>query len=183
MHQAGVDVHLSKAATTEVIAAEHPDAVVVATGGGHDIAKIYGIDGKDVLTAAELHDKVKILLRAVPPMTLRKLHSLPVARDVMIGKRVVIMGGRLQGAQTAKYLVDLGKDVTIVDEGTAEEIGEGLLEVFLKPYLLWWLEDSGVRFITDAKYRRVTDRHHRAPADPRLIVDAIADGARVGHAL
>lgn len=156
VHQAGVTVHLGKAATAQAIDAEHPDAVVVAAGGTHAIPDIPGIQGPNVLTAAELHHKAKALLQFAPVGALRTLQSLPVARDLMIGKRVVIMGGRLHGCQTAEYLLSLGKQVTIVDTGTKDEIGAGLLEAFLKPYLLFWLEDQGVEFVTEVSYERVT---------------------------
>ena len=226
VHSAGVAVHLGRPATGEVIAAEHPDAIVVAAGGTHEFPDIPGIDGPNVLTGAELHKRAKTLLQVVPPNALRTLQALPVARNVMIGKRVVIMGGRLHGCQTAEYLMGLGKQVTIVDTGSREDIGDGLLEVFLKPYLLFWLEDQGVEFVTDVSYERVTSEglvvrtkdgrsrllpadtivtalpllpNHAAAAmaaggaaeihtigdaaDPQLIVDAIAAGARVGHEL
>ncbi len=156
VHSAGVTVHLGKAATPETIDGDHPDAIVVAAGGTHEIPAIPGIDGPNVLTASELHKKAKTLLQFAPARTLRTLQALPVARDLMIGKRVVIMGGRLHGCQTAEYLIGLGKQVTIVDTGTREEIGAGLLEVFLKPYLLYWLEDQGVEFVTEVTYDRVT---------------------------
>jgi 2,4-dienoyl-CoA reductase (NADPH2) len=226
VRKAGVTVHLGKPVTSSIIAAEHPDAIVVAAGGTHDIPAIPGIDGPNVLTGAALHSRAKALLQVVPPNALRGLQALPVARDVMIGKRVVIMGGRLHGCQTAEYLIGLGKQVTIVDTGSRDQIGEGLLEVFLKPYLLYWLEDQGVEFVTDVTYERVTSEGlvvRRADgttrtlpadtvvtalplkpnaaaeqlasgraaevhtigdaADPQLIVDAIAAGAKVGHAL
>ena len=156
VHHAGVTVHLGKAVTTDVISQERPDAIVVAAGGTHEIPAIPGIDGPNVLTGAELHKRAKALLQVVPPNALRGLQSLPVARDLMIGKRVVIMGGRLHGCQTAEYLMSLGKQVTIVDTDSKEELGEGLLEVFLKPYLLYWLEDQGVEFVTNVTYERVT---------------------------
>ena len=41
------------------------------------------------------------------------------------------MGGNIQGCQTAEFLVKRGRKVTIVD--TAKEIGDGLLEIFVKP--------------------------------------------------
>ena len=31
-----------------------------------------------------------------------------------------------------------------------------MIDVFLKPYLLWWLEDHGTEFITEAQYKAVT---------------------------
>jgi 2,4-dienoyl-CoA reductase (NADPH2) len=156
VHQAGVTVHLGKPVTASVIAEENPDAIVVAAGGTHDIPAIPGIDGPNVLTGAELHKRAKTLLQILPPMALRGLQALPIARDLMIGKRVVIMGGRLHGCQTAEYLIGLGKQVTIVDTGSKADIGQGLLEVFLKPYLLYWLEDQGVEFVTDVTYERVS---------------------------
>lgn len=226
VRRAGVTVHLGKAASPAILEEEQPDAIVVAAGGTHDVPSIPGITGPNVLTAAELHKKAKTLLQFAPAKTLRTLQSLPVAREVMIGKRVVIMGGRLHGCQTAEYLVRLGKGVTIVDTGTRDEIGEGLLEVFLRPYLLYWLEDQGVEFVTEVTYERVTPEglvvrmkdgssrllpadtvmtalplkpNHAATAmasgradevhaigdanDPQLIIDAIAAGAAVGHAL
>jgi len=65
--------------------------------------------------------------------------------------------------------------VTIVDTGSKEELGEGLLEVFLKPYLLYWLEDQGVEFVTNVHVRAVTKEglevrlpgRHDAPAPRR----------------
>jgi 2,4-dienoyl-CoA reductase (NADPH2) len=113
--------------------------------------------------------------------------------------------------------------VTIVD--TAQEIGEGLLEVLVKPHLLNWLEEKGVAMLPGVRYEEVTDQglvittregerqtleadtiitalplvpnsglvkelEGIVPevyaigdcSDPHLVVNAIADGARVGRA-
>jgi len=225
VHKAGVQVRLGHEATAQTVGRLAPDVVVIATGGEHEIPAVPGIDGPNVLTGKTLHARAKSLLRFTGPTLLRKLQQLPVARDVMIGKRVVIMGGRLHGCQTAEYLLHLGKQVTIVDTGTEAEIGKGLLEVFMKPYLLYWLQDHGVEFVTEVTYRRVTPeglvvtrggterllpadtvvtalplRPNLAArqalagtadevyaigdaADPRLIVDAIADGAKIARQL
>ncbi|MGC3954542.1 MAG: FAD-dependent oxidoreductase [Propionicimonas sp.] len=155
--QAGVTIHLGSEVNRQVVSREHPDAVVVAAGGVHQVPEIPGIHGRNVLTGESLHALSKQVLRFAPPQAVRTLQALPVARDVLIGKRVVVMGGRLHGCQTAEYLVSLGKQVTIVDTASEAELGEGLLEVFLKPYLLYWLKDNGVEFVTDVEYRRVTD--------------------------
>ncbi len=153
---AGVTLHLGTAATRQLLAKERPDAVIVAAGGTHAVPDIPGIHGPNVVSAQKLHTLAKSLLQVVPPQTLRALQGLPMARDLMIGKRVVVMGGRLHGCQTAEYLLGLGKQVTIVDTSSRAEIGEGLLEAFMKPYLLYWLEDQGVEFVTDVTYDRVT---------------------------
>jgi 2,4-dienoyl-CoA reductase (NADPH2) len=140
-----------------------------------------------------------------------------------IGKRVVIMGGNIQGCQTAEFLVKRGRKVTIVD--TAEEIGEGLLEAFVKPHLLNWLDEKGVAMLPGVTYEEITDKGLTITTkegkkqtleadtivtalpllpntellkeldgivpevyaigdckDPHLIVDAIADGARIARA-
>jgi 2,4-dienoyl-CoA reductase (NADPH2) len=156
VHKAGVRVHLGKPATSSTLIQERPDAIIVAAGGTHDIPAIPGIDGRTVLSGEKLHKLAKAALRFAAPKTLRTLQALPVARELLIGHRVVVMGGRLHGCQTAEYLVGLGKQVTIVDTGTAEQLGEGLLDAFLKPYLMYWLEDNGVEFVTDVTYQQIT---------------------------
>jgi 2,4-dienoyl-CoA reductase (NADPH2) len=52
----------------------------------------------------------------------------------------------------------LGRNITIVDEGTEKDIGDGLLEIFIKPLLMYWLKDHGVKFITEVRYREITDK-------------------------
>jgi 2,4-dienoyl-CoA reductase (NADPH2) len=73
-----------------------------------------------------------------------------------IGKTVVIMGGNIQGCQTAEFLVKRGRKVTIVD--TAQEIGEGLLGALVKPHLLDWLDKKGVAVLPGVKYEKITDQ-------------------------
>lgn len=75
----------------------------------------------------------------------------------ILGKEVIIIGGRLHGCQTAEFLVKLGRNVTIVDTCTDERIGEGLLETFMKPWLLLWLDEQGVRIIPEVKYEEITN--------------------------
>lgn len=154
--KAGVDIHLGQEASPRTADELKPNVILVAAGGEHDIPDIPGIDGPNVLTGKALHSRVKVLLRFAGPKMLRKLSSLPLARKLVIGNRVVIMGGRLHGCQTAEYLLHLGKKITVVDTGTEKEIGEGLLEVFMKPYLLYWLKDHGVEFVTEVEYQQVT---------------------------
>lgn len=109
---------------------------------------------------------VKLALKVSSPALLRRLAEgwLP-----MVGRRVVVIGGRLHGCQTAELLVHCGRQVTIVDTGSPELIGDGMVEVFLKPYLLYWLADHGVEIVSDVRCDAVTDEG--------LVVTA-ADGAR-----
>ena len=216
----GVDVKLGKEVNRSVIEEVKPDVLVIAAGGAHNIPEIPGIDRRNVVTSLALHGRVKGFLRLFSPRVLRWLTKfyLPV------GKRVVIMGGNIQGCQTAEFLVRRGRKVTIVD--TAQEIGDGLLGVFVKPHLLDWLDRKGVTIMAGVKYEGITDKgltitnkegkRQTIEADtivtampllpntellkslegsvpefyaigdckePKLIVDAIADGSRIARAI
>jgi len=83
---------------------------------------------------------------------------IPLVMSPFVRKNVVIMGGRLHGCQTAEYLLHLGRNITIVDEGTEKDIGDGLLEIFIKPLLMYWLKDHGVKFVTEVKYKEITGK-------------------------
>lgn len=153
VRKAGVEVHTHATATPQTAAAVRADVVVLATGGRHQVPDIPGIGGRNVLSSTRLHRLAKLALTAAAPSTLRRLSAI---RLPLIGRRVVVMGGRLHGCQTAEFLVHRGRRVTIVDSGTPDEVGAGLVEVFLKPYLLYWLADHGVEIVTGATYDRVT---------------------------
>ena len=148
----GVDIRLGQAADRKTVEEIKPDVVIIATGGIHDIPEIPGIDGPDVVTGEALHRRVKGFLKFFNARTLRWLSRFWLP----IGKRVVIIGGNIQGCQTAEFLVKRGRSVTIVD--TADEIGEGLLHVFVKPHLLMWMKSKGVTIIPSVKYERITAR-------------------------
>jgi 2,4-dienoyl-CoA reductase (NADPH2) len=155
VNKLGVEVHTGTTVTPDMVKQAQPDVLILAAGGSHRIPDIAGIDSRKVQTSQKLHQKLKFFLKFTDPASLRKLSNIWLPN---IGKRVVIMGGRLHGCQTAEYLVHNGRKVTIVDTGTREEIGEGLIDVFLKPYLMYWLEDHGTEFITEAQYQEVTKK-------------------------
>lgn len=217
----GVDIRLGKEATPAVIEEIKPDVVIIATGGIHNIPELPGINGRNVVTSKALHQRLKNFLKLFSPKTLRWLTNFWIPG---LGKRIVIMGGNIQGCQTAEFLVKRGRKVTIVE--TAEKIGDGLLDIFIKPHLLNWLEEKGVVMLPGVKYEGITDiglvvttkegKRKTLAADtivsalpllpntalgkslkgkvpeiysigdgkePQLIVNAIADGARVGRAI
>jgi 2,4-dienoyl-CoA reductase (NADPH2) len=158
VRKAGVEVHTGTTATPETVNDVKPDVVIVAAGGTHNIPQIPGINKLKVATSEKMHHQLKFFLRFFSPRLLRKLSLIPFAMNLFVRKNVVIMGGRLHGCQTAEYLLHLGRRITIVDEGTENDIGEGLLEVFMKPLLMYWLKDHGVRFITEVKYKEITGK-------------------------
>jgi 2,4-dienoyl-CoA reductase (NADPH2) len=154
MVKTGVEVHTSTEATQATVEKEKPDVIILAAGGAHNIPAITGMNSSKVQTGEQLHGKMKFWLKYFSPAFVNKVSKMFLPG---VGKNVVIMGARLHGCQTAEFLVHRGKKVTIVDTGSRDDIGEGLIDVFLKPYLLWWLEDNGVEIIPEVKYNEVTN--------------------------
>lgn len=153
MKSLGVRVNLGKEATPDLVRKVRPDVLLLSGGAIHDIPDIPGINRSNVMTSEKLHHMVRFFLRFAGPGFLRwgTRFSIPV----MLGKDVVVMGGRLHGCQTAEFLIKRGRDVTIVDTCREDRIGEGLLETFIKPWLLLWLKEKGVKIITEVKFKEI----------------------------
>lgn len=94
----GVKIILKKKVDAAFVKAEKPDAVIVATGATPITPKILGADGPNVVQAIDVvMDKEKI------------------------GDRVVVIGGRMIGMETAYYLAEKGKKVSLI---TLRRLGE-----------------------------------------------------------
>jgi len=158
VRKAGVEVHTGTTATAETVNEIKPDVIIVAAGGAHNIPNIPGINKLKVATSEKMHEQLTFFLKFFPPKLLRKLTMIPFAMSLFVRKNVVIMGGRLHGCQTAEYLLHFNRNITIVDTGTEKDIGDGLLEVFIKPYLIYWLKDHGVKFVTEVEYKEITSK-------------------------
>jgi 2,4-dienoyl-CoA reductase (NADPH2) len=148
----GVEIRLGQEVNKPVLEGIKPDVLVIATGGIHDVPNVPGIDKRNVVTSKAIHRQLKGYLRFIPPRVLRPLTKIWMP----IGRRVVIMGGGIHGCQTAAFLVKRGRKVTIVD--AAEVIGEGLLDIIIKPHLLNWLDVKGVAMLGGVKYEEITDK-------------------------
>jgi 2,4-dienoyl-CoA reductase (NADPH2) len=148
----GVKINLGKEANLSVIEQLKPDAVILATGGIPAVPKITGIDRRNVVSGGELHRRLKVFLRFLGPTTLRWLTKLYLP----IGKRVVIIGGDIQGCELGEFLTKRGRKVTIVDK--SETIGKGMVDV-LQAYLFRWFRKKGVTMISGVKeYVEITDK-------------------------
>ena len=88
----GITVELGKEASADLILQAKPDVVIIATGSTAIVPKIPGVEKRNVLKAVDL------LLGKV------------TAEDT-----VVVAGGGLVGCETALYLAERGKKVTIVE--------------------------------------------------------------------
>ena len=148
----GVKIHLGEEFTSIMVEEIKPDAVILATGGVPFIPEIPGINSRKVISNSALHRQLKILLKIIKPNALRWLTKFWMP----LGKRVIIIGGAIQGCELAEFLVKRGRKVTILDK--AEELGE------LMPVRNWiklskWLPKKGAVMISGVKeYVEITDQ-------------------------
>jgi 2,4-dienoyl-CoA reductase-like NADH-dependent reductase (Old Yellow Enzyme family)/thioredoxin reductase len=123
----GVKVHLNEEVTSENLSKIHADVVILASGGYPYLPEIPGIKQENVLTAWEVlenHEKV--------------------------GRNVVVIGGGSVGAETAEFLADLGKEITLIEmlDEVAVDVGK-----ISRKLLLRRLGEKGVKIhvMTQAK--------------------------------
>ena len=121
----GVSLEFNRELTIEDIAREKPDTVVVATGGKPLIPGIPGIDGPNVVKASDVLTGSKVA-----------------------GQNVLVAGGGLVGCETALFLDELGKNVTIV-----EQLGELASDQIMVPRetLLRKLSETDVSVVTSSR--------------------------------
>ncbi len=216
MKKLGVKINLGEEFTLATANREKPDAVIAAVGGTPFVPVIPGIERPNVVSGPDLHRQLKFFLRFFGPNFLRRLTSLWIP----VGKKVVIIGGAIQGAELAEFLIKRGRKVTIV--AGDEEISAGLPKR-KQQRLVEWLDEKGTTIIKNATCEEITNKglvittkegtkqtieaDTIVPAlpfkpnnklfnelkntitevyligdskDPRLIIDAIAEGWRAG---
>jgi 2,4-dienoyl-CoA reductase (NADPH2) len=163
-----VEVRLGLEFTAALAQAHKPDVIVVAGGGLPGSLEVPGIDGDNVIPAAELRDRAKLALRLLGPRSLGRVTKtwLPV------GRRVVIVGGGIQGCETAEFLVKRGRRVTIVEAGEQAGVEIPLLQRIL---LLPWLEKKGTEILTGVTYDRITAEGMQVTGKDGLRRDLAAD--------
>lgn len=148
----GVEIHSGKEFVPTMVEEIKPDVVILATGGLSTVPEIPGIHGRNVVTGDSLHRQLKLFLKVFRPNILRWLTKFWMP----LGKRVVIIGGAIQGCELAEFLVKRGRKVTILD--MAEELGE-LMPVRNKIKLMKWLHKKGTTMISGIKeYVAITEK-------------------------
>jgi pyruvate/2-oxoglutarate dehydrogenase complex dihydrolipoamide dehydrogenase (E3) component len=93
-----VTLKLGVEATAKTVKDEKPDAVIIATGSEPIIPPIPGVNGANVVTAQAV-----------------------LTGQAKVGKDVVIVGFGMVGCETADFLAEQGKTVTLVDMRDASE--------------------------------------------------------------
>ena len=130
-----VKVVLGKAITAEEIKKAKPDVVILATGVKPLIPTSEDILGIDTLK------------------------NVVTAEDVLLGKakvgdKVFIIGGDLVGCETAEFLADQGKQVTIARRS---QFMANKMNPDMRMLLVDRLRNKGVRMLTGVQYQQATD--------------------------
>lgn len=125
----GVDIQYNTEADKEKILSMKPDVVVLATGGQALLPPIPGLKEADTLTGTQ------VLGGAQPG-----------------GRRVIVLGGGANGAETADHLADYGYDVTVVEmrDSIAPEDPEAVREKLFERF-----KRNGVKCMTDTKVTHI----------------------------
>lgn len=195
-----IEVRLGKEVTAALVERLKPDAVVLACGINDFVPEIPGIDRANVLSYQDV-----------------------LSGKAAVGSKVAVIGGELVGCETADFLAEQGKQVTMMRRGRRMATRVVLMAL---PGLLDRLHSKGVTMLTEVSYQEINDRGvvlttregerrtieadtvvlaagarpkdelYRAlegkvdelyligdAVEPRNILDAVADGARVGRAL
>jgi pyruvate/2-oxoglutarate dehydrogenase complex dihydrolipoamide dehydrogenase (E3) component len=126
--------------------------VILAVGGKPKNPDIPGINLPNVMTAPVLHSKLKRYLRFFSPQVLQKITQYWVP----IGKKAVIIGGEIQGAELAEFLVKRGKKVAIVSLND-KPIGFGLPRR-KQQLLVEWFDEKSVPMYSEATCERITEK-------------------------
>jgi len=128
----GVEIKLSTEATADIIKAKKPDVLIVAIGAEPIIPDIPGVKNANVVWAGDV-----------------------VSGKALTGQTVVVAGAGLTGCETALYLAQQGKKVTVIDMLGQFEIAQDV--PFLnKLGLMGLLHEHGVQFKTEVKMEEIT---------------------------
>ena len=202
MKKLEIEIHTETEVSEELVNKKQPDEVILATGSTPIIPNIPGIDKPKVMTAIDLY-----LGRQKP------------------GDEVVVVGGGLIGCETALWLAQKGKKVTIVEK-LPKLMPTAIEHNANKELLVDMLVFNGVKIMTNTALAEVTNdgvrivksnldvqplscstvvlavgltpksaleevltqkkyRVHKVGdcQEPRLILNAIWDGYRIGNAI
>jgi 2,4-dienoyl-CoA reductase (NADPH2) len=146
----GVKVKLGEEFTPGTLSSLNPDAVLIAAGGLPGTLDIPGIDKGIVLSGTELRERAKLALRVVGPRALGRATKMWLP----VGKNVVILGGGIQGCETAEFLAKRGRKVTIAE--TTDRVGMEM-PLLQRILLLPWLEKKGAEILTEVRYEGIDD--------------------------
>ncbi|MBI4286093.1 MAG: FAD-dependent oxidoreductase [Chloroflexi bacterium] len=130
MEELGVKVELDREVTPKLVAAIKPDVVIVATGAVPLGLDIPGLGQLNVVSAE------KVLSEAVA-----------------VGERVIVIGGGMVGCETADFLAERGKKVTVIE--ILKRLASGMMP-YKRLEVLNSLRARGVIVLTEVKCEEAT---------------------------
>jgi 2,4-dienoyl-CoA reductase-like NADH-dependent reductase (Old Yellow Enzyme family)/thioredoxin reductase len=124
-----VETKMNTEANTDLIADYAPDAVILATGANPIIPPLPGVEQGNVFTAIDI-----------------------LAGRVKAGQKVLVIGGGSIGCETAEFLVENGKEVTV-----AETLPELASDMGFRDRLrlLMRIHTLPINFITNARCNKI----------------------------
>ncbi|MCK4581637.1 MAG: FAD-dependent oxidoreductase, partial [Dehalococcoidia bacterium] len=131
LSRVGVKVELGQEVSAALVEEAKPDAVILATGMRLLVPQIPGVDRSNVVSALDV-----------------------LAGKVEVGNKVAVIGAEVVGCETAEFLAEKGKKVTLMRRG------EGMatkLNPTSREHLLARLEAKGVTMLTGVQYQEITD--------------------------
>lgn len=126
----GVEIRYGVNADAELLKKEQFDEVILATGALPIVPPIEGIRGEQVYLAKEVLKCEK----------------------QFVGKKLLVLGAGLVGAETCEFLCDFGNEMTLVD--MASEVA-ALAPNKVKRKLTARLKNSGVKFVLNSKVLKI----------------------------
>jgi 2,4-dienoyl-CoA reductase-like NADH-dependent reductase (Old Yellow Enzyme family)/thioredoxin reductase len=131
VRRAGVEVRLNAEVSSDLVASEKPEVVIVATGALPVAPDVPGVDGRNVVQANDVF-----------------------AGKARCGHKVVVVGGRYLGMEVAGLLARQGKAVSLVDlqpigADTGITVYAGLIEEMVK---------HGVRFYPNSPLYEIREK-------------------------
>ncbi|MBA7716496.1 7-beta-hydroxy-3-oxochol-24-oyl-CoA 4-desaturase [subsurface metagenome] len=137
--KAGVEVRLNTEVDLKTVEQGKPDVVVLATGATPIIPDIPGARGNNVVTAVEV-----------------------LTGQKGVGETAIVIGGGMVGCETAEFLAQKGKKVSIVE--MLPRIGNDIVATN-RPFTLARLRQAGIRMDTNTKVEEITNKGVRVSRD------------------
>lgn len=123
--QYGVKIRMNTRVTPEMISAEAPDVVIIATGATPLVLPIPGINESGVINAVDLLDGKE-----------------------SCGQKVLVVGGGMVGCETAAFLGEQEHDVTVIE--LRDKVGADVISEHRK-FLMGDFEEYKIKSVTSAK--------------------------------
>lgn len=137
-----VTVRTGVEATADILAAEAPDAVIIACGGRYAVAPPKGSTRRNSTDVNRLQTMSELPLRLLGARFVNAASRMFLPG---VGKRVVVIGAGMPGMQGALWLKRRHRTVTVVTSG--DEVAEQMPPRY-RNRLLPWFEKQGIEVIT-----------------------------------